>query len=451
MLWFLNTNKDESAKYYFDGLGCGFCIEEPFAKLYEFCFEISPIMKTSIEFLLNSFSGLSTPVWLLSLVMLINRTGAMVLPFLTIYLTEELQFSMYQAGIVMAFFGLGAVAGSFIGGLLTDRIGYYKVQVASLFLSGVCWLGMMYIQSFEGLCLYVFFLTTIADTFRPANMAAIAAFSTPENRARSISLMRLAINLGFGLGPGLGGILAKGFGYHWLFIIDGTTCILAGFLMLWQLQPRKREHQKPPELEDSSIVNSSPFKDKIFLKFLFLQFITAFTFFQLLSTLPHFLKNGISLEEDVVGYIMSFNGILIFLIEMPIVYAFEKAKNLLRLCALGVLAIGTSYLVFNAFSWGLSVALLSMVFLTVGEIFALPFANTFALNRSNTLNRGKYMSVYTATFSVALILSSPVGMFISEQYGYYANWWVMGVLSIIAGIGFLVLGGHLSKKTSMAL
>ena len=405
-----------------------------------------PDMKTTISYIISSFSGLSTPVWLLSLVMLINRTGAMVLPFLTIYLTDKLGFSMYAAGIVMGFFGLGAVAGSFLGGWLTDRIGYYKVQVNSLFLSGILWLLMMYVQTFWGLCIYVFFLTTVADTFRPANMTAIAAFSTPENRARSISLMRLAINLGFGLGPGLGGILAKGYGYNWLFIIDGVTCILAGILMLWQLQPKKRDHQKPKREIDPNSINSSPLHDKIFMRFLIFQFLTAFTFFQLLSTLPHFLRNGIGLEEDVVGYIMSFNGLLIFLIEMPIVYALEKAKNVLLICSYGVFCIGISYLVFNAFSWGVAVALLSMVFLTVGEIFALPFANTFALNRSNDLNRGKYMSAYTATFSIALILSSPAGMYISEQFGYHSNWWVMGLLSIIAGIGFVFMGRVTTAK-----
>ncbi|MCB0682893.1 MAG: hypothetical protein KDC32_18645, partial [Saprospiraceae bacterium] len=55
----------------------------------------------------DSFAGLSPAIWWLALITLINRSGTMVLPFLTIYLTQALDFSLQQAGWVMSCFGLG--------------------------------------------------------------------------------------------------------------------------------------------------------------------------------------------------------------------------------------------------------------------------------------------------------------------------------------------------------
>lgn len=67
--------------------------------------------------------------------MLINRAGSMVLPFLGVYMTAHLKFSIEHTGIVLSFFGIGSVIGSWIGGFITDKIGEYKVQYLSLLLS----------------------------------------------------------------------------------------------------------------------------------------------------------------------------------------------------------------------------------------------------------------------------------------------------------------------------
>ena len=86
-------------------------------------------MKTLFNNYLNTFKGLSSEVWWLALITLINRAGTMVIPFLSLYLTKDLNFTFAQVGWVMSAFGLGSVVGSWLGGKLTDKIGYYKVMV----------------------------------------------------------------------------------------------------------------------------------------------------------------------------------------------------------------------------------------------------------------------------------------------------------------------------------
>jgi len=63
-----------------------------------------------------TFKGLSREVWWLALITLVNRTGAMVIPFLSLYLTEDKQFTVPQVGWVMTSFGLGSFFGAWLGG-----------------------------------------------------------------------------------------------------------------------------------------------------------------------------------------------------------------------------------------------------------------------------------------------------------------------------------------------
>ncbi|WP_417871750.1 MFS transporter, partial [Winogradskyella sp.] len=90
-------------------------------------------MKTLFNNYFKTFNGLSNEVWWLALITFINRAGTMVIPFLTLYLEEDKSLSLSQISWVMSAFGLGSVAGTWIGGKLTDSIGYYKVMVRSLF------------------------------------------------------------------------------------------------------------------------------------------------------------------------------------------------------------------------------------------------------------------------------------------------------------------------------
>lgn len=189
-------------------------------------------MKKILNSYYKAYSGLTPDIWWLSLVILINRSGAMVVPFMTLYLTESRHFSLGKSGIVMALFGAGAIAGGFAGGRITDRKGFYPVQLCTLLGGGLMFILLSFMQSFYWICICTFFLGLINESFRPANAAAIAHYSNTSNRTRSYALNRLAVNLGFALGGALGGFIAA-HNYQWLFWIDGATNILAACI-LWR-------------------------------------------------------------------------------------------------------------------------------------------------------------------------------------------------------------------------
>jgi predicted MFS family arabinose efflux permease len=184
----------------------------------------------------SAFSGLSRQTWWLSITLLVNRSGTMVVPFLTLYLTEFHHFSIAQAGLVMGLFGAGAIAAGFIGGRLTDKYGFYPIQLITLTGGGIFFIVLGLMKSYSLICIFTFVLSSVNEAFRPANATAVAHYSSPENRTRSYSLNRLAINLGWAVGGALGGFLAS-INYHLLFYVDGITNLCAAAL-LWRLMWR---------------------------------------------------------------------------------------------------------------------------------------------------------------------------------------------------------------------
>jgi len=387
----------------------------------------------------NSFSGLSKDVWLLSLVTLINRSGSMVLPFLTIYLTQRLGFTLGQAGIVMSAFGAGSIVGTYIGGQLTDRIGYFSVMFWTLLLGGASFFVLMQMESLLAFSLAIFGLTVVLDAFRPAAFASISVYSRLENRTRSLSLLRLAVNLGVAIGPAAGGLLAASIGYKWLFIIDGATCMLAAILFRVFLENKKEEQ---PETTSDGVpidFSASVYSDRIYLIFLGCMLLSCIAFVQIMSTLPVFFNAEMGLSEGQIGLLMAMNGLIIVIIEMPIIFLLEQRFSKLILIGIGALLIALGFWVFLLFPGWVGVAVLSILFLTLGEIVNFPFSSAYASDRSAPHNRGRYMGLYTMTFSIAHILAPSAGMFTAETLGYDTLWVVMGVLALLGFAGFVGL------------
>ncbi len=392
----------------------------------------------------NSFSGLSREIWLLSVVTLINRSGTLVIIFMTIYLTNKLNFTLTQAGLAMSCFGAGSVAGSYVGGWLTDRIGYYSTMFWSLLISGFLFFILMEMKTFQSFCTMVFIVSMVGDSFRPANLASISAYSKPENKNRSLSLIRMAINLGFALGSGVAGILISTVGYHWLFIIDGGTCILAAFYFRLVLKD-KPDIGESVEKESEAYKKGSAYKDRLYLAFVFLILVNSIVFFQLFSTLPVYYKEYFLLSEDQIGLFMLLNGLIIVIFEMPLIYILEKRYDRLNLIIVGFAMIGFSFLVYNLIDSWLLVILISITAVSLGEVISFPFSNAFALSRSTPGRRGQFMGLYTMAFSISFIIAPPLGMWTAEHYGYTTLWYLMSGLSVLACLGFSFLK-YIEKK-----
>jgi predicted MFS family arabinose efflux permease len=384
----------------------------------------------------NAYTGLSRSTWLLSLVMLVNRSGTMVIPFMTIYLTGS-GFSLFQAGIVVSMFGLGAICGGYIGGRLTDKIGFYRIQLFTLTVGGLFFILLGFMKSYALICIFTFILSLINESFRPANSTAIALYSRPENRTRSYSLNRLAINLGWAVGSTLGGLIAS-FNYHLLFWIDGLTNIVAAILLYNLLNPPEKtiKETTAPVLPKAEI---SPLKDKKFTVFTGLVILFAVCFFQLYSTIPVYYKEVYHMTESYIGILMGLNGLIIVCIEMVLIFHLESRNKPLLFISHGLLLTALSFLVYIFLPMHPLTALISVILVTVGEILAMPFMNNYWTSRASSHNRGQYSGYYTMAWSLAQVIGPTGGTWIAGHLGFTILWWFASLVCVVAGILFRTL------------
>ncbi|HEY4154605.1 MAG TPA: MFS transporter [Puia sp.] len=381
----------------------------------------------------NAYSGLSRSTWLLSVVMLVNRSGTMVLPFMTIYLTA-MGFSLFHAGLVVGLFGLGAICGGYLGGKLTDKWGFHQIQLVTLCGGGLLFIVLGLMRHYLLICLFTFILSLVNEAFRPANNTAIAHYSKEENRTRSFSLNRLAINLGWAFGGSLGGFIAS-FNYHLLFWIDGLTNITAAFLLHYLLKSKpvaEPEHRPNHDL----VPARSAFHDKTYILFISLAILFGMCFFQLFSTLPVYYKDHLQLSEFHIGLLMGLNGMIIVLIEMVLVFRLEAKKKITRNISWGLLLTSFSFIVLNLLPPQPYSALISVILVTFGEIFAMPFMNTYWTSRTLPANRGQYAGLYTMAWSLAQVAGPTGGTWIAGHYGFYTLWWIAGGICLLTAILF---------------
>jgi predicted MFS family arabinose efflux permease len=379
----------------------------------------------------NAFGGLSRSIWLLALAQFINRSGSMVIFFLAVYLKDELGFDLSQVGILMACYGIGSLVGVYLGGWFTDRIGYYPVMVGSLLGGFVLFMAASMTTEFVPLATVLFLLSACGDGFRPAGMVAISHFSSKENYTRSVSLYRLAINLGFSIGPALGGLLAA-VDYQWLFWADGTSCLLAStfvFFYLGKSAKHEPDEQVPNELPADTAV-ASPWRDKAFLLFLPLVTIYAMAFFQLFSTMSIYYKAEEGFSEGQIGALLALNGLLVAIVELVLIYKIERKGSLYTWIILGSLLLTLSYLLItflHGFYWFVFIIIL----VSFSEMLVMPFTNTFMNNRSNKASRGRYASLYVMAWSASHIFTPLLVTNIMSKLGYDILWWVMIAFTLL--------------------
>ncbi|MBC3786015.1 MFS transporter [Spirosoma utsteinense] len=407
------------------------------------------MLQSIVRLYQQAYQGLSPSVWLLAGVMLINRCGTMVLPFLTLYLTQHLHYTITDAGIIMAVYGAGAFVGTFFGGRLTDRFGFYYVQLVSLLFGGAFLLVLQFVTGFYALCASVFIFTLFGDSFRPANQAAIAFYSEADNRTRAFSLNRLAINLGWAVGGGLGGWLA-GISYNLLFWADGLTCLTAG-IVLWRFLPVPTSTvssvppNEPPATSSTPVASlterfASPYRDTLFIAFVICSALYFTVFMQLFSIVPLYFKEVLQMTEGRIGALMALNGILIVVIEMALVYRLEQqnyAKS--SLIAAGVFFTAVSFLILATTTATFS-ALLFILLITMSEMLAMPFIQSFTVERAGPATRGQYLALYAMGGALAQTAAPAFGSQMIAHVGYPTHWLTLAGIGLVAAAGFWWLG-----------
>lgn len=382
----------------------------------------------------ESYQGFPREVWMLCAVLFVNRTGSMVLTFFTLYLTQALGYSLGIAGQVLAIYGFGYLAGALMGGWLCDRLGVLRILFLSLASSGLGYFVLERLRSLPAIMVATFLVAVAAESFNPANLSALAAFSPPSLLNRVVALNRVAINLAVAMAPAIGGWLVMR-DYALIFWVEGTACLAAAvlFAVLFRSHAAKTQPLREPA---PSGLDVHPLRDGSFLAFLGLILLTMLISIQAWSTFPVYLNRVYGMAESRFGLLMTLNGLLILLFEMVITHSTEKLRPL-TMAGAGTFLIGLGLAILPLGS-SMLLAAVSVVVWTTGEMLGTPAEGGWVASRAGT-HRGKYMGLYTMTWGLGWVLAPLAGAYVYQTLGPDRLWLAAGMLGGLVWIGFELL------------
>jgi MFS family permease len=386
-------------------------------------------------------------VWLMmGLDTLVTMGFSIALPFLALYLYKERFVPMSLVGIIFLTGGLCTAATNIIGGMFSDRFGRRRllmtVSGASIFAYAVLALLTGMSASIWLIALVYVAARGIIGTIQPTIAAIVADLSPKDRLAESYALVRAGGNVGFALGPAIGGYLVTFISYGWLLSISALTCLVITVLIYFFLRESFLRSKERVDLRSTLAVAG----DRNFLIFIIFIILLVLSMAHLGSTLSVFTVDRLGFSTAQYGLLLTTNGIMVVLFQYPVTYGVNKLAKANALI-LGSLLYVCGYLTLGwvaSFNW----AILTIVIITAGEVTFSPIASAVVAESAPPDKRGRYMGFFALSQTLGFSLSPLFGgvlldIFPSEPR---ALWGTIASVGIIAAIGFYAWGKMARKN-----
>src|SRR5918996_700700 len=397
-------------------------------------------MNNLLEKIRNIYNEYPRAFWTYNVIVFIDRLGGFMLyPFFALYLTQKFEIGMSTVGLLFAAFSVSHMAGSALGGAITDRMGRKVVIIFSLVLSSLSALGMGFAPSLAVFIAVSVIVGTLSSIGHPAHEAVVADLLPPEKRAEGYGIIRVIFYLAVIIAPAIAGLLIAR-SYILLFIVDAVISLVAASIVLFALpetKPKAHAHTKPETMKQTFAGYGRVFQDTPFVAFIGVTVIMTLVYMNMNSTLGVFLRDQRGLPEIGYGSLLSINAILVVLFQIWIARRLEKYKPMLMMAAGSLLyAIG-----FAMYGYVPTFALFvfAMVIITIGEMVVSPFQQSLVASFAPEDMRGRYMAVSGLSWSISFTVGPYFAGLILDSANPSLLWVFCGLVGILATLGFVVL------------
>ncbi|MDK2982114.1 MAG: hypothetical protein PWQ55_2461 [Chloroflexota bacterium] len=395
----------------------------------------------------NLYRDYPSKFWVLIGVYFIDRVGgALIYPFLSLYITGKFGVGMTQVGVMLAIHSVSAFIGNLLGGALTDRFGRKSMLIVGLISSASVSLSMGLVQDWKIFYLLVSltgFLSHIGD---PAASAMMADILPAEKRTDGYGILRVAVNLAVTIGPAIGGLMA-GVSYLLLFVMDCVISFIAAIIVgmfLPETKPAMAEGQVQEGMLQTIKGYGIVFTDKLLLVIITLTMFTAIVYLQINSSLSVYLRDLHGISAQQFGYILSLNAIMVVVMQFSITKQVKKFRPLWMM-ALGNILYATGFAMYGFVS-GYPAFLLAMVIVTLGEMVIAPVIQTVIAFIAPHDMRGRYMAGFQIGRQAAAAIGPLLAGVILDHYNPHWLWYAGGLVCSAVAVGYVVLNKRAGEQ-----
>jgi MFS family permease len=371
----------------------------------------------------ENLRALPRGAWILFFGTFLNKFGTFVLPFLAIY-TTRLGYTVAQAGLPIAAYGIGTLGACLLGGYLADRLGRRKTIVLSMFSAGISMLCLSQARTLPAIIVLSALAGLTGEFYRPASSALLADLVPAGQRVTAFAAYRMAFNAGWAFGPATAGLLARK-SFLWLFVGDAATSLLYGVVAWFALPAGLRGTRTAGTVVETIRVLRN---DHRFRQVVCASLAVGLVFVQAFSTMSLQITHS-GFSPATYGLVISLNGLLVVLCELPLTTITKRYPSR-RVMALGYLLIGAGF-ASNALTRTLPLLLLTTAVFTLGEMTSMPVAGAYVADLAPAHQRGLYMGTYGMVWAVAFVAGPSLGLLLFS-FSPAALWITCGVLGVVA-------------------
>lgn len=391
-------------------------------------------------------------MWLIAIGRAVNTMGfSIVLSFMAIYIIDRKGGSGALYGLIYLIQGLFAATSHAIAGELADRFGRKRVMLSALFLRAANFvaLGMVVLLDAPLAVLGVLIVVNgiLRAQFEPAAAAAVTDCCRPDQRVAAFALQRMGVNLGWALGPMLGGYLIE-ISFGGMFFVAALATLLTAMLLTRLHDSHRPPPPAPSPSPSPSISEPEPWTllgiwrilhgNRAFVAYLVLVLLGAMMTVQLFSTLSVYGHQVLGMSTASIGVLYTVNGLAVILLQIPAVSVIDRAGPR-RALIVGPILYTVAYAAigYSVSFWELAAA---VVVLTAGEVVFAPALSDMAAHLGDPRRVGRAFGLFGLMQQIGASIGPLVGglAFDHLRHDPPVMWGTLAAGMAVVGVGYIV-------------
>jgi MFS family permease len=400
---------------------------------------------TTMRLTTTSFKGYDRRVWILFVGRMVGAAGfSVVMPFLAIYLHDKIGVPMSYVGLIFLASSATGAVGQVLGGEIADKFGRKNVMALAQGTRAMIFVIISVViatqMDFILIAVLIICSSLVGNIFEPASNAMIADVVGPGKRLEAYSLLRIGVNIGWALGPLVGGFLAA-VSYSSLFLLTAVTSGTVALIMTLAVEEsmRKGGPREGFSFRDLGRIR----RNKRFVFFCAMSFLLFIVVAQMSTTYSVFSNDVVGVSEIEIGYLYTINGALVVFLQLPMARYLTKFR-MSSVIASGAVVYAAGYFLV-AFAQDFMFLSFCMFVITMGENITSPSSMNLVANMSPEKERGRYMGVFGLSTSFGYSLAPFIGgVLLDITVGMpILLWGIVASFGIASALGFLQMGRSL--------
>ncbi len=350
-------------------------------------------------------------LWTLLMVVFINLLGfGIIVPLLPFY-AQSFHATSWQVALLFSAYSIGSFFGEPFWGRLSDRIGRKPLLLSTISANCLCYLALAFAPNI-GVAFAVRLLGGAAAGNGSVVQGYIADVTAPQDRAGRMALLGAAYNLGFIVGPSMGGLLARpaegpaGFRLPLLVAsaLAAASVCLIGVFVRESRQRRVVVGKEPGRWAMTARAVRHPMLSRLML----VTFLAGVAFTAVEATFGFWGAYRFHWTPRQIGFVFFFVGIVAVAAQSQLTGRLSRRYGEARMLAIGM-AVTVCATALQPWSTGFAMTTFLMALMAAGQSVAFPNVAALISRAADADHQGQFLGLNNATGALARVAGPMAG------------------------------------------